>query len=98
MGIRQRVDVAGHLLPKLGFGVVEFDVFLAPSAPGEAPEGLGATGDPVFQVPWTTVGAPCITIPYATGPKGLPVGVQLIGRRGDDDTVLAVAKWFDARR
>ncbi len=75
-----------------------FDVFLAPSAPGEAPEGLGATGDPVFQVPWTTVGAPCVTIPYTTGPRGLPVGVQLIGRRDDDDTVLAVAKWFDARR
>jgi amidase len=75
----------------------EFDVFLAPSAPGEAPEGLDATGDPVFQIMWTTVGAPCVTIPYDTGPRGLPVGVQLIGRRGDDDTVLAIAKWFDAR-
>ncbi len=76
----------------------DFDVFLAPSAPGEAPEGLDATGDPVFQVPWTTLHAPCVTLPYATGPRGLPVGVQLIGRRNDDDTVLAVAKWFDARR
>jgi len=75
----------------------EFDVFLAPSAPGEAPEGLDATGDPVFQLMWTTVGAPCVTIPYDTGPRGLPVGVQLIGRRGDDDTVLAIAKWFDTR-
>ncbi len=76
----------------------DFDVLLAPSAPGEAPEGLGATGDPIFQVLWTTLGAPCVTIPHATGPNGLPVGVQLIGRRGDDDTLLAVAKWFDARR
>ena len=76
----------------------EFDIFLAPSAPGEAPEGLGMTGDPVFQLPWTTLHAPCITIPYDTGPKGLPVGIQLIGRQRDDDTVLAVAKWFDTRR
>lgn len=76
----------------------EFDVFLAPSAPGEAPDGLHETGDPVFQVPWTTLHAPCVTIPYDTGPKGLPVGIQLIGRQHDDDTVLAVAKWFDARR
>ena len=76
----------------------EFDVFLAPSAPGEAPEGLGMTGDPVFQLPWTTLHAPCITIPYDTGPKGLPIGIQLIGRQRDDDTVLAVAKWFDTRR
>jgi amidase len=82
----------------LGEAFGDFDVFLAPSAPGEAPEGLGATGDPVFQIPWTTFGTPCVTIPYATGPRGLPVGVQLIGRRDDDDAVLAIAKWFDSRR
>ena len=76
----------------------EFDVFLTPSAPGEAPKGIGATGDPVFQVPWTTLHAPCVTIPYDTGPRGLPVGVQFVGRRSDDDAVLAIAKWFDARR
>lgn len=74
------------------------DVFLAPSAPGEAPEGLEATGNPVFQVPWTLLRVPCVTVPFATGPGGLPVGIQFIGRQGDDDTVLAVAKWFDTRK
>lgn len=76
----------------------DWDVLLTPSAPGEAPAGHSATGNPIFQVMWTLLHVPCVTIPIATGPNGLPVGVQLIGRRGDDDTVLKIAKWFDARR
>lgn len=75
----------------------DWDVLLAPSAPGEAPRGLEATGDPIFQIPWTLLHVPCVTIPTATGPDGLPVGVQLIGRHGDDDTVLRIAKWFHGR-
>ena len=75
----------------------ECDALLTPSAPGEAPEGLGMTGDPIFQTTWTLLHLPCVTLPFATGPRGLPVGVQLIGRRGEDDAVLAVAKWFHAR-
>jgi Asp-tRNA(Asn)/Glu-tRNA(Gln) amidotransferase A subunit family amidase len=76
----------------------DFDVLLTPSAPGEAPLGHGMTGNPIFQVVWTLLQVPCVTIPWSTGPNGLPVGVQLIGRKGDDDRVLRVAKWLDARR
>ncbi|MDE0384164.1 MAG: amidase family protein, partial [Defluviicoccus sp.] len=65
--------------------------------PGEAPEGLGMTGDPIFQTTWTLLHLPCVTLPFATGPRGLPVGVQLIGRRGADAALLAAAKWFHAR-
>lgn len=68
-----------------------FDVLLCPSAPGEAPVGLGATGDPVFQVMWTLLHLPCANVPLATGPNGLPVGIQFVGRQYDDDTVLAIA-------
>ena len=74
------------------------DVFLAPSAPGEAPAGLDSTGNPIFQVVWTLLQVPCVTLPWSTGPNGLPVGVQLIGRRGDDETVLGVARWLETRR
>ena len=73
------------------------DVLLTPSAPGEAPKGLGMTGDPIFQTTWTLLHLPCVTLPFATGPSGLPVGVQLIGSRGGDAAVLAVAKWFHGR-
>jgi Asp-tRNA(Asn)/Glu-tRNA(Gln) amidotransferase A subunit family amidase len=67
------------------------DVLLTPSAPGEAPEGLGATGDPVFNRIWTALGVPCISVPGLTGPTGMPVGVQVVGRWGDDRRALAAS-------
>jgi Asp-tRNA(Asn)/Glu-tRNA(Gln) amidotransferase A subunit family amidase len=68
-----------------------FDVLLTPSAPGEAPEGLGATGNPVFNRIWTALGAPCISMPGLTGPSGMPVGIQVVGRWGDDQRALAAS-------
>jgi len=73
--------------------MADFDILLTPSAPGEAPEGLEWTGDPVFNAPWTALHVPCITIPYGTGPLGLPLGVQIIGRRGQDAQALAWAAY-----
>src|SRR5579859_8173471 len=73
------------------------DVLLAPSAPGEAPAGLAATGDPVMNQVWTFLHAPCVTIPAAKGPNELPVGVQIVGRIGDDARTLAVAQWVQER-
>jgi len=73
------------------------DVLLAPSAPGEAPAGLAATGDPVFCRMWTVLHVPAINLPCGQGPQGLPVGVQVIGRRGDDARTLAVADWVHQR-
>jgi Asp-tRNA(Asn)/Glu-tRNA(Gln) amidotransferase A subunit family amidase len=67
------------------------DVLLTPSAPGEAPEGLGATGDPVFSRMWTALGVPCISVPSLTGPSRMPVGVQVVGRWGDDRRALAAS-------
>jgi len=73
------------------------DVLLAPSAPGEAPAGLAATGDPIFCRMWTVLQVPAINLPCSLGPQGLPVGVQIIGRRGDDARALAVAAWVHQR-
>ena len=66
------------------------DAIICPSAPGEAPEGTN-TGSPIFQVTWTLLGVPCVNLPCGLGPKGLPVGVQLIGRRNNDAALLALA-------
>jgi amidase len=67
------------------------DAVLVPAAPGEAPEGLAQTGDPAFNRIWTLLGVPCVTLPAGTGPRGLPLGVQLVGRIGDDARLLVVA-------
>jgi Asp-tRNA(Asn)/Glu-tRNA(Gln) amidotransferase A subunit family amidase len=71
----------------------DFDVLLAPSAPGEAPSGLDGTGDPIFGLMWTLLLLPCLTLPCGTGPNGLPLGAQLIGRHGDDAGLLVAAEW-----
>jgi Asp-tRNA(Asn)/Glu-tRNA(Gln) amidotransferase A subunit family amidase len=69
------------------------DILITPSAPGEAPEGIAWTGDPAFNYIWTTLRVPCVTVPVGTGPKGLPMGIQIVGRAGDDRAVLAWAAW-----
>ncbi len=72
------------------------DILLTPSAPGEAPLGRGATGDPVFNFIWTSLHAPCVTVPAGAGPNGMPLGIQIVGRAGEDRAVLAWAQWVAA--
>jgi amidase len=73
------------------------DGILAPSAPGEAPAGLEWTGDPRFNAVWTLAWTPCITLPAGRGPGGLPLGIQVIGRRNRDTALLDTAAWVEAR-
>ena len=75
----------------------DVDVILTPAAPGEAPQGLGATGDPLFSRAWTLLGMPCISVPFGTGAQGLPLSVQLVGRRRTDRRLLAAAHWVQTR-
>jgi Asp-tRNA(Asn)/Glu-tRNA(Gln) amidotransferase A subunit family amidase len=80
-------------------GLAEFfgtcDAVLAPAAPGEAPRGLGATGDPLFNRMWTLLGVPCVTLPARWGDSGLPTGVQLVGRSGEDARLMAAALFLE---
>ena len=72
------------------------EVWLTASAPGVAPEGLEATGDPVFCRAWTFLHMPCVGLPAGTGASGLPLGVQLVAGQGDDAAALAAAAWLEA--
>ncbi|RPI43145.1 MAG: amidase, partial [Betaproteobacteria bacterium] len=71
-----------------------FDAILTPSAPGSAPMGLDSTGDPSFCTLWTLCGMPAITLPLLAGDNGMPIGVQLVARRGDDARLLRTAQWL----
>ena len=73
------------------------DFLLAPSAPGEAPEGHTELGDSFLNRPWTLLHLPCLNVPGLLGPKGLPIGVQLVGPFGCDDEVLAAGRWVEVR-
>ncbi len=70
------------------------DAIVCPAASGPAPRGLETTGDPIFNGIWTFCGTPCITIPLLTSQEGLPMGVQLIGGRGDDARLMRTAQWL----
>lgn len=75
----------------------KYDFLLVPAARGEAPAGLGWTGDPIFNRFWTFLGSPCIALPFNTGPVGLPLSVQLVGPHRGDDQLIAWARWVEQR-
>jgi Asp-tRNA(Asn)/Glu-tRNA(Gln) amidotransferase A subunit family amidase len=64
-----------------------------PCAPGEAPKGHTSTGDASLQAIWTALHTPSITLPTYRGPNNLPVGIQLVAQRYDDDRLIACARW-----
>jgi Asp-tRNA(Asn)/Glu-tRNA(Gln) amidotransferase A subunit family amidase len=72
----------------------EYEALLTPAAPGVAPLGLEATGSPIFCSTWTLCGVPAITLPLLQNEAGLPIGVQLIGARGNDAKLLRTARWL----
>ena len=91
------VDGREFLNDGLGGVFDRYDAIITPATVGEAPAGLGSTGHPIFNSLWTYCGTPAITLPLMQGPNGLPLGAQLVGRRGDDARLLRTARWLMAR-
>lgn len=67
------------------------DLWICPSTLGEAPAGLHGTGSPAMNLPWTHAGMPAVSLPCGIGPSGLPLGLQCVGRFGDDIRLAAAA-------
>lgn len=87
----QEATVAARAFLAERLDTLGLDALLTLAAPGEAPIGLASTGSPVFNLAWTMLRLPCLTLPLATGDHGLPIGVQLVGRRWHDRDLLATA-------
>ena len=88
---KTRIAEVSQLLKQL---FDQYDVFLVPSAPGEAPYGLRTTGDPIFNRMWTVLGVPSITLPAGNGDHGLPLGVQIVGAFNNDNQLVSIANWI----
>jgi Asp-tRNA(Asn)/Glu-tRNA(Gln) amidotransferase A subunit family amidase len=67
------------------------DVWVCPSAPGPAPEGITSTGSPLMNLPWTHAGMPAISLPAGRAANGLPLGLQCVGAFMEDENLLAWA-------
>jgi Asp-tRNA(Asn)/Glu-tRNA(Gln) amidotransferase A subunit family amidase len=87
--------IAGRARHALADVFGEVDVLLTFAAPGAAPKGLDSTGDARFNRLWTLMGVPCVNIPAYVAEGGLPVGVQVIARFGDDAGALAAARFVE---
>lgn len=71
------------------------DAWACPAAPGPAPAGIHATGDPAMNLPWTHAGLPAVTLPAGVAANGLPLGLQLVARFGADEALLGWAEQLE---
>ncbi len=90
-------DRARTLYEGLELTLEEYDAVVTPAAHGAAPAGLDTTGSPAFCTIWTLFGVPAISLPLLRAEDGLPIGVQLVGKRGDDARRLRTARWLAAQ-
>lgn len=87
-----------------------FDVLVTPVMGGTALpvrrwEGKGALRTVIgmsrfypYCVPWNHLGNPAMSVPAGFGADGLPLAVQIIGRPGDEATLLSLAAQLEAER
>jgi Asp-tRNA(Asn)/Glu-tRNA(Gln) amidotransferase A subunit family amidase len=73
--------------------IADYDAILTLAATGPSLLGLGGTGSPMFNALWTYLGMPCISLPLLEV-EGLPVGIQLVGARGNDAHLLRISDWM----
>lgn len=78
---------------QLATWIADHPLLATPAALGPAPLGLGSSGDPRCNAPFTALGVPAISIPMPGASP--PMGLQLAARSNGDATLLASATFFE---
>jgi Asp-tRNA(Asn)/Glu-tRNA(Gln) amidotransferase A subunit family amidase len=95
---RAALGLVARARTEVGRVFSEYDAVLGPAAPGAAPAGLAATGDPVLSRAWQALGVPALALPGARDARGLPLGLQLLGAHGREGHLLTVGTRLEGTR
>ena len=95
VGYLDAIDRQGLLQAASDLLFTDVDALICPAATGAAPHGLESTGNSIFNGLWTFTGVPAVTLPLLQSGDGAPMGVQLVGRVGDDARLLSAARWIE---
>jgi len=102
-GFNQTMEL--RRLAALLFGKIDYLISPTAPLPAFAAERCSPDDDPerpfehiAFTVPWNMTEQPAVSINAAFTASGLPIGVQIIGRRFDDHGVLKLAKAWESAR
>jgi amidase len=111
LGLLERSRAAEHVLAdKLNRVLADHDVLLTPTTAQPPPRigqydgrgGLwtlnGVIGLVPYNAPWNLTGQPAASVPSGFGADGLPRGVQIVGRPGDEATLLSLSGQIEAER
>src|SRR5205814_5007942 len=88
---RTRARVRDDVTPLLA----QHDALLSPTAPAPAPAGPAWTGDASLCPPWSTLGAPAISLPCGPSASGLPFALALVQAPGGDSRLLGAGLWCE---
>jgi len=89
----QRARLARQAFARL---MDDYDIIATPAALGAAPAGIASSGDSLLNRNWSLLGAPALSLPNGTDPRGLPLGLQLVGAHGADAQLLHWASWIES--
>ena len=73
------------------------DILMCPSTLDTAPLLGTATGNPMMSRAFNILGLPSLSIPYRVAENGLPLGVQVVARHGEDLSLLSFAEKYLAK-
>jgi len=76
------------------FDVLAMPVTFGPAAPLDDVEGLSRSGNVSFRLPFNVTGHPALVFCTGFSAEGLPLSMQLVGRRGEDERLLDLARAY----